>query len=144
GLAEQHPEMVAALVRGLLEGNRMVREQPDAHIDVIARAFKWTPEQARAELAKVHLSNLPESLAFFSGAIDAAGSFGGIYQSAVYAYGRDLIPNPVDAERFLDLRHLKALDTAGVFKDQQIAIAPIRTVTRKAVEVDPLLSKNIR
>ena len=144
GLAEQHPQMVAALVRGLLEGNRMVREQPDAHIDVIARAFKWTPEQARAELAKVHLSNLPESLAFFSGAIDAAGSFGGIYQSAVYAYGRDLIPNPVDAERFLDLRHLKALDTAGVFKDQQIAIAPIRTVTRKAVEVDPLLSKNIR
>jgi NitT/TauT family transport system substrate-binding protein len=144
GLAEQHPEMVAALVRGLLEGNRMVRDQPDAHVDVIARAFEWTPDETRAELAKVHLANLPESLAFFSGAIDAAGSFGGIYQSAVYAYGRDLIPNPVDAERFLDLRHLKALEAAGVFKDQQIAIAPIRTVTRKAVEVDPLLSKDIR
>jgi NitT/TauT family transport system substrate-binding protein len=144
GLAEQHPEMVAALVRGLLEGNRMVREQPDAHIDVIARAFKWTPQETREELAKVHLANLPESLAFFSGAIDAAGSFGGIYQSAVYAYGRELVPNPVDAERFLDLRHLKALEQAGVFKDQQIAIAPIRTGTRTAVEVDPLLSKDIR
>ena len=39
----------------------------------------------------MHLSNLPENLAFFSGAIDAAGSFGGIYQSAVLAYGSDLI-----------------------------------------------------
>ncbi len=144
GLAEQHPEMVAALVRGLLEGNRMVREQPEAHVEVIARAFNWTPQETRTELAKVHLANLPENLAFFSGAIDAAGSFGGIYQSAVYAYGRALVPNPVDAERFLDLRHLKALDEAGVFKGQQVAIAPIRTGTRTAVEVDPLLSKDIR
>jgi NitT/TauT family transport system substrate-binding protein len=92
----------------------------------------------------VHLANLPESQAFFSGAIDAAGSFGGIYQSAIFAYGRGLVPNPVDAERFLDLRHLKALEQAGVFAGEQIAIAPIRSGAREAVEVNPLLSKDIR
>ena len=70
----------------------------------IGRAFKWSREETKAELAKVHLSNLPENLAFFSGAIDAAGSFGGIYQSAVYAYGSELIKDPVDPERFLDLQ----------------------------------------
>ena len=37
--------------------------------------------------------------AFFSGAIDAAGSFGGIYQSAVLAYGSDLIKDPPDPSR---------------------------------------------
>ena len=35
------------------------------------------------------------------GAIDAAGSFGGIYQSAVYSYGPELIREPAPAERFV-------------------------------------------
>src|SRR5688572_11749755 len=99
GFAQQHPKMVAGLVHGLLEGNRMVRERPDAYLDVIGRAFKWSREDTRAELAGVHLSNLPENLAFFSGEIDEAGSFGGIYQSAVYAYGSALIKDPVDADK---------------------------------------------
>jgi len=144
GFAEQHPKIVEGLVRGLLEGNRLVRDTPDGQIETIARAFQWTPEQTRAELAKVHLSNLPENLAFFSGAIDAAGSFGGIFQSAVYAYGPELIKDPADPSRFVDLTALNALDRAGLFKDQRIAIAPIRTGTGGSVETDPLLSKDIR
>ena len=145
GFAQQHPEMVAGLVNGLLEGNRAVRDNPSAWFDLIGKTFKWDKEQTKAELAKVHLSNLPENLAFFSGAIDAAGSFGGIYQSAVYAYGSQLIKDPVDSDRFMELKHLKALEQAGAFKDQKVAIAPIRTGgAAAAVEGDPLLSKDIR
>jgi NitT/TauT family transport system substrate-binding protein len=143
GFAGTNPEMVAGLVSGLLEGNRMVRENPDAHLDLIAKTFKWDPSQARAELGKVHFANLPESLAFFAGTIDSAGSFGGIFQSAVLAYG-DLIKNPADADRFVDLKHLKALEGAGGFKDQKAQITPIRTEAATAVEGDPLLSKDIR
>jgi NitT/TauT family transport system substrate-binding protein len=144
GFAEQQPKMVAGLVHGLLEGNRMVRERPDAYLDVIGRAFKWSREDTRTELAGVHLSNLPENLAFFSGEIDEAGSFGGIYQSAVLAYGSALIKDPVDADKFVDLRHLQAIDKSGIFKDQKIAIAPIRTAASGTIETDPLLSKDIR
>ena len=89
------------------------------------------------------MSNLPENLAFFSGAIDAAGSFGGIYQSAVYSYGSQLIKDPVDGDRFLDLQPLKTLGQSGAFKAQKIAIAPIRS-QGAAVEGDPILSKDIR
>jgi NitT/TauT family transport system substrate-binding protein len=144
GFAEQHPEVVAGLVRGLLEGNRMVRDHPDAQLDVIGRAFKWTREDTKAELAKVHLSNLPENRAFFSGAIDAAGSFGGIYQSAVLAYGSDLIKDPPDPSRFVDTKQLDALEKGGFFKEQTVAIAPIRSAGGTSVETDPLLSKDIR
>ena len=144
GFAQANPKVIAGLVAGLLEGNRMVRDNANAHLDVIAKAFKWDREETRSELAKVHLSNLPENLAFFSGAIDAAGSFGGIYQSAVYAYGRDLIRSSIDAERFVDLAHLKAIEQGGTFKDQKIAIAPIRSANATQVEGDPLLSKDIR
>jgi NitT/TauT family transport system substrate-binding protein len=144
GFAEQNPKIVEGLVRGLLEGNRMVRDNRDAQLDTVARAFKWSRDQARDELAKVHFSNLPESLAFFSGAIDAAGSFGGIYQSAVLAYGPSLIKDPPDAERFLDLKALKALEASGLFKDQKVAISPIRSGSSASVETNPLLSKDIR
>ncbi len=144
GLAEQQPQIVAGLVHGLLEGNRMVRDRQADYLDLVGSAFKWSRDEAKAELANVHLSNLPENLAFFSGEIDQAGSFPGIYQSAIYAYGSQLIKDPVDSERFLDIKHLQALDKAGTYKDQTMAIAPIRAAAKGTLEVDPLLSKDIR
>jgi NitT/TauT family transport system substrate-binding protein len=146
GFAQANPQMIAGLVQGLLEGNKMVRDNQDAHVDVVAKAFKWTREQARGELLKVHLSNLPENLAFFSGAIDAAGSFGGIYQSAALAYGSGLVKDPPDPSRFVDLKPLEGIQKAGLFKEQKIAIAPIRTGGSggSTVETNPLLSKDIR
>ncbi|MDX2121397.1 MAG: phosphate ABC transporter substrate-binding/OmpA family protein [Gemmatimonadota bacterium] len=144
GFAQAHPKIVEALVRGVLEGNRLVRENTEAQLPVIGQAFKWSADQARAELQKVHLSNLPENLAFFSGSIDAAGSFGGIYQSAVYAYGSQLIKDPADPSRFADLTALQALDRSGSFRNEQIAIAPISSGPGGSVETDPLLSKDIR
>jgi NitT/TauT family transport system substrate-binding protein len=143
GFAERHPEMVKGIVHGLLEGNRRLRDEPEANVPVVARAFKWTDAEAKDELSKVHLSNLPESLAFFRGTIDAAGSYGGIFQSSVLAYG-SLIRNPTDSARFLDAKPLEALAKAGLYADQKIAIAPIRTQSGAPLEGDPLLKKDIR
>ena len=143
GFAEANPKLVKGLVHGLLEGNRRLRDDPTANLPVVARAFKWKEADAAEELSKVHLANLPESRAFFAGTIDAAGSFGGIYQSAVLAYG-DIIRNPADPLRTLDLSHLDALAKAGLYADQKIAIAPIKTTAGGSLEGDPLLSKDIR
>ena len=144
GLAQEHPEIVAGLVHGVLEGNKMVRDQPDSYLDLVGRPFKWSREQTKSELAQVHLSNLPENLAFFSGEIDEAGSFGGIYQSAIYAYGSDLIKDPIDSDRFVNLAALKGFEKSGAYKDEKVAIAPIRTAAKGSLENDPLLSKDIR
>ena len=144
GFAQEQPKIVQGLVQGLLEGNRMMRDRPEQHLDVVARAFKWNRDQAKSELAKIHFANLPENLAFFSGAIDAAGSFSGIYQSAVLAYGSDVIKDPPDSSRFADTSALQAIEKLGIFKDQTIAIAPIRSAGGASVETDPLLSKDIR
>lgn len=143
GFAQQHPEMVAGLVHGLLEGNRRLRDQQAEHIGVVAKAFGWTETDAREELARVHLANLPENLAFFAGTIDSAGSFGGIFQSSVLAYG-SIIKNPADPARFVDTQFLDALAKKGAYANQKIAIAPIKTTTQGALEGDPLLSKDIR
>jgi NitT/TauT family transport system substrate-binding protein len=144
GFAQDQPKIVQGLVQGLLEGNRMMRDRSEQHLDAVARAFKWSRDQAKSELAKIHFSNLPENLAFFSGAIDAAGSFSGIYQSAVLAYGSDVIKDPPDSSRFADTTALQAIDKLGIFKEQAIAIAPIRSTGAASIETDPLLSKDIR
>ncbi|MBM4016226.1 MAG: hypothetical protein FJ293_14850 [Planctomycetes bacterium] len=144
GFAQQNPKVVAGLVEGLLDGNRQVRTAPDGHVALLARAFRWEPADVKGELAKVHLANLPENQAFFSGAIDAAGSFGGIYQSAVLAYGPSLLPNPADPDRFFDGQALAAAQASGAFASEKVAIAPISSGGGASVEGDPLLSKDIR
>lgn len=143
GFAQANPKMVAGLVAGILEGNKLVRDNAEPHFGAIGAAFKWDADKTRRELGKVHFSNGPENLAFYSGAIDAAGSFAGIYSSAILAYG-PLIDQPVDADRYMDPSHLKELDAAKAFAGQQVAIAPIRSTGGGALEGDPLLTKDIR
>jgi NitT/TauT family transport system substrate-binding protein len=143
GLAEAHPEIVKGLVHGILEGNRRLRDDPATNLPVVAKAFGWSDADAKDELGRVHLANYPENRAFFEGTIDAAGSFGGIFQSAVLAYGA-LIPNPTDATRFQWGKALEEIGKAGLFKDQKVAIAPIRTGGSGTLEGDPLLKKDIR
>ena len=143
GFAKAHPDMVRGLVHGLLEGNRRLRDQQAQNIGVVAKAFGWSEADARDELSHVHLANLPENRAFFSGTIDSAGSFGGIFQSSVLAYG-SAIRNPTDPARFIDATYLDALANKGLFAEQKIAIAPIKTSTSASLEGDPLLSKDIR
>lgn len=146
GFASEHSDMVKGLTEGLLEGNRLVRDKPDEYLDVVGKAFKWDVEEARAQLAKVHLANFPENLAFFNGSIDSAGSFGYIYESAGYVYGEGLVGKLPDGDTFLDLSALKSIDRSGLFKGQKIAIAPIRNKLKGNAERDEnsLLSKNIR
>ena len=144
GFAKQNPKVVSGLVAGILEGNRQVRANPRAAHAVLKTAFKWEPAQADEELAKLHFANLPENQAYFSGAIDMAGSFGGIYQSAVVAYGRDLLPDPAGYEKFVDPLPLQAAADSGKFAGEQISIAPLKSGETGSVEADPLLSKDIR
>jgi NitT/TauT family transport system substrate-binding protein len=143
GFATAHPDWVKGLVHGLLDGNRRVRDEPEANIATIAKAFQWSDADTRDELSKVHLSNLPENQAFFAGTIDSAGSFNGIFQSSVLAYGK-LIKNPADPARFVDAKQLDALKNKSEFAKQTIAIAPIKTRDGGSLEGDALLSKDIR
>ncbi|MBE2214939.1 MAG: OmpA family protein [Opitutaceae bacterium] len=140
--AQANPKVVEGLVDGLLAGNDMVRTNPDAHLDVVARAFKWESRaQTKVELAQIHFSNLPENKAFFSGAIDAAGSYAGIFTSAMFAYG-PILNHSVPPERQLDLK----LDApfAAKYAAQTVSIQPIRSTGTRSIEQNPLLTRDIR
>jgi NitT/TauT family transport system substrate-binding protein len=145
--AAARPDVVKVLVEGMLLHNQQIRDNPEAAHEPLAKAFaafKWTPATAAEELAKVHLSNLPENLAFFEGKIDEAGSFAGIFQSANLAYGPELQPNPVAASYFASLDALQAVAAAGRLAGQVASIQPIRSSEQAPIEQDPLLTRDIR
>lgn len=141
GFAKSHPRIMQGLVGGVIEGNSLVRNHPQDHLATLAKAFKWDEKQTREELSKVHLANLPENLAFFAGTIDSAGSFGYIYESAVAAYGKQLVPSPANGDTFVSLDYLKQLEKSGQFKDERISVGPIKSINLPAE--GPILSKNI-
>ena len=145
--AEASPAIVTSLVEGMLIHNDRIRANPEPHLQTIANAFKayeWTIEDAREELSKVHLSNLPENLAFFRGAIDEAGSFASVFQTANLAYGSELQPSPVSASFFADVKPLHAIEAAGKLSAQVASIQPIKTTDQAPIEQDPLLTRDIR
>jgi len=142
GFAENHPDKVRALVEGLLQGNDKVRRNPGAHAELIAKAFGWETADVIPELRQVHLANLPENEQFFAGTIDAAGSYGYIYESAVMAYGSKLIPRPIPSERFVDLKPLEGIRASGAFADQTAEIKLIQT--RETNLETPMLVRDIR
>lgn len=144
GFAEANPEAVQKIVEGMLLFNDRIRANPEGHLQTVAKAFGWSPEDAKEELAKVHLSNLPENLAFFRGAIDAAGSFASVFQTANLAYGPELQPSPVAASYFADTKALEAIEKAGALSSQIASIQPIKSSDRAPIEQDPLLTRDIR
>ena len=148
GFAKANPKIVEGLVSGLLEGNAMVRAEPDKHLDVIAKAFKWTADKAKNELGKVHLANLPENNDFFAGTIDSAGGFGYIYETAGYVYGKDLLGRTIEPDKLLDLASLKAAAANPLFKDQKASIVPLKSKQSAAESGNKddtaILSKDIR
>jgi NitT/TauT family transport system substrate-binding protein len=146
GFAEKNPKMVEGLVDGLLHGNQLVRDNAEANWEPIGKAFKWDRARTLAELQKVHLSNLPEQMAFFSAGIAQGGSFASIFQSAVDAYAGDfkeLKESPIDSDYFMRLDALKAADASGAYKAQAAAIKPLES-SGGMTERDPVLSKDIR
>ncbi len=148
GFAQAHPEMVNGLVAGILEGNEIVRGSPDANLDLVGKAFGWEAEPTKAELARVHLANLPENTGFFAGTIASAGSFGYIFQTASSVYGSELIGEPSQAEKFVSLAALKAAEQSGQFKDQKASILPVGATeppqTQTSGDAQALLSMDIR
>lgn len=150
--AKANPKVLQGLVEGLLEGNHLVRANPEPYLDLLMKAFNADAEdpadkldraRTREELGRVHLSNLPENLAFFTGDISTGGSFASIYASAVLQYG-SMVRDPVDADHYADIQYLKAAQASPVFAAEVPGILPIKSSSDKPLEQDPLLSKDIR
>ncbi len=145
GFAKESPQVVRGLVQGILEGVDMINRDPVNTLPIAAKAFNMAPEEFRKVFQEVHLSNHAENLQFFSTEAGQTGSFNDLYYTAVYAYGKEIIPNAIAPEKLANRAHLDAIAQEGLFAGQAVTLGPIKTVERTEVlEGNPLLSKQVR
>jgi len=133
GFAAKHPEMVAGLVHGLLEGNRLVDEikkgkSGNKELDLLAKALTTDPKDAydrdsvKEELDKVDLANFPLNKAFFEDKMPLGGSFAGIFEEAVHSYGNALVGKSDDPSSFVNTSALESIGKRPEFAAQKISI----------------------
>jgi NitT/TauT family transport system substrate-binding protein len=145
GFAKQNPKMVTGLVEGILRGVEDIRKDPEGTLPVIAKAFDKTPDEMRALMKDVHLSNHAENVLFFSPEGGQIGTFQEIYYSSVYAYGKDIIKSPVAPEKLINRTHLEELAKVPEFQGQEVRLRPIQSSEKKeTLENNPLFTKQIR
>ena len=128
GFAQEQPKIVEGLVQGLLEGNRMVRDRPDQYLDVVGRVVQVEPRrhQERAgERPPVEPAGEPRVLL----RRDRRRRQLREHLSVGRARLRQR-PDQGSAGRRAGSpasRALQAIEKSGLFKDQKVAIAPIRS-----------------
>lgn len=137
GLAEQYPEIVAGLVRGILAGNKKLRETPEAQLAVVGGVFNWSRDKTRDELTKVRFANLADNVEFFTGTEEEVGSFAYISQAALEAYGDELVGASGYA-RFLSLCALADLDKSGAHGERAVATERLRPLVDETDPVEAL------
>ena len=94
----------------------------------------------------MHLANLPENKAFFSGTLSSAGSFNYIYETSRLVYGNKLIGQPHESDKIILDKHISEIDKSGIFKGQLTGIEPkrIKLDAAEASEEDAILSKDLQ
>jgi NitT/TauT family transport system substrate-binding protein len=145
--AKANPKIVKGLTEGILWATEEIRKNPDATLPVVAKAFSTPDEpttlQDMKELMQdVHLSNHAENMLFFSPETGQIGNFRELYYSAVYAYGTQIIKTPAPPERLVNRTYLEDIAKEGLYKDQKVTIAPVKSEKGGKIE-NPLLTKAI-
>jgi NitT/TauT family transport system substrate-binding protein len=144
GFAKSNPKIMKGLVEGILWASEEIRKNPDAALPVVAKVFAEGDVAEMRELLKdVHLSNHAENLLFFSPETGQLGTFRELYYLAVFAYGTEVVKTPAPPEKLVNRTYLEELAKEGLFKDQKVTIAPVKSDKVKHIET-PLLTKVIR
>lgn len=145
GFAKENPTVLRGLVEGILTGVDMINRDPQNTLPIAAKAMGMTNDDLKSSIQEVHLSNHIENLQFFSTEAGQSGNFNELYYTAVYAYGKNIIPNAIAPEKLVNRSHLDAIGQEGLFAGQTVALGPIKTAEKTEVlEKNPLLTKQIR
>jgi NitT/TauT family transport system substrate-binding protein len=145
GFAKESPKIVRGLVEGILTGVDMIGRDPQNTLPIAAKAFSMSIDELKKSIQEVHVSNHAENLAFFTAQPGETGNFNELYYTAVYAYGKEIIANPIAPEKLVNRSYLDAIAQEGLFAGQTVALGPIKTSEKAEVlEKNPLLTKQIR
>jgi len=138
---DQAPETVRDFVRGWLEGIEMIKNNPNASYEVVARALKLDTDTVSGMLSGLKLTPYADNAQFY-GLTGAKAHYDTLFDTAFVIWRKKgLVTKSVDAKNWADTRFLQAV--ASNFPGQKVEEAPV--VAKAPSEKDvPILHQQIQ
>ena len=138
---DKAPETVRDFVRGWLEGIEMIKNNPNASYEVVARALKLDTDTVSGMLSGLKLTPYADNAQFY-GLTGAKAHYDTLFDTAFVIWRKKgLVTKSVDAKNWADTRFLQAV--ASNFPGQKVEEAPV--VAKAPSEKDvPILHQQIQ
>src|SRR5215510_618942 len=138
---DQAPETVRDFVRGWLDGIEMIKNNPNASYEVVARALKLDTDTVSGMLSGLKLTPYADNAQFY-GLTGAKAHYDTLFDTAFVIWRKKgLVTKAVDAKGWADSRFLQAV--ASAFPGQKVEEAPV--VAKAPSEKDvPILHQQIQ
>jgi outer membrane protein OmpA-like peptidoglycan-associated protein/ABC-type amino acid transport substrate-binding protein len=108
-LIDQAPETVRDFVHGWLEGIEMIKQDPPAAYDVVARALKLDTDTVSGMLSGLKLTGFADNAQFY-GLAGGKAHYETLFDTAFVIWRKKgLVTRPVDAKDWADARFLQAV-----------------------------------
>jgi len=140
-LIDQAPETVRDFVRGWLDGIEMIKNNPNASYEIVARALKLDSETVSGMLSGLKLTPYADNAQFY-GLTGAKAHYETLFDTAFVIWRKKgLVTKTVDAKNWADARFLQAV--ASYYPGQKVEEAPV--VAKAPSEKDvPILHQQIQ
>jgi NitT/TauT family transport system substrate-binding protein len=138
---DQAPESVRDFVRGWLDGIEMIKNNPNASYEVVARALKLDTDTVSGMLSGLKLTPYADNAQFY-GLTGAKPHYETLFDTAFVIWRKKgLVSKSVDAKSWADTRFLQAV--ASYYPGQKVEEAPV--VAKAPSEKDiPILHQQIQ
>jgi NitT/TauT family transport system substrate-binding protein len=138
---DKAPETVRDFVRGWLDGIEMIKNNPNASYEVVARALKLDTDTVSGMLSGLKLTPFADNAQFY-GLTGAKAHYDTLFDTAFVIWRKKgLVTKSVDAKSWADTRFLQAV--AAYYPGQKVEEAPV--VAKAPSEKDvPILHQQIQ
>jgi NitT/TauT family transport system substrate-binding protein len=140
-LIDKAPETVRDFVRGWLDGIQMIKDNPNASYEIVARALKLDTDTVSGMLSGLKLTPFADNAQFY-GLTGAKAHYETLFDTAFVIWRKKgLVTKSVDAKAWADTRFLQAV--ASYYPGQKVEEAQV--VAKAPSEKDvPILHQQIQ
>jgi NitT/TauT family transport system substrate-binding protein len=130
--ASEHPQVIEGLVRGIFEGMKIAKDQPDRVAALMAQGYGFPVEDCKGMMHDAYTTGMGDNERFFLSSEDENSvNFAGTWNVAckLYKVYGAIDGQPVGADQVMDTAVIRKLKEEGAFSDQQAERQEFKPVT---------------
>lgn len=130
--ASEHPQVIEGLVRGIFEGMKIAKDQPDRVAALMAQGYGFPVEDCKSMMHDAYATGMGDNERFFLSSEDENSvGFAGTWNVAckLYKLYGAIDGQPVGADQVMDTAVIRKLKEEGAFADQTAERQEFKPVT---------------